>query len=428
MPELLRLETLDFEFTVWANDISQRQIMYEQTIQNRAKAELNQPVNTQPALPVLRFAPELTLKSVNVLDIPQTEFCAQKCAMLKLSQFLFFENTQYQFEWVFLKSVTHADLAHRSKNINDAFRFAAESQTDRGVIPARLTGNINTGNDLGWLRLPLNFKCDGTVYSQQIAFEVLPTKMDLHQDLSAMYRAIDAVYPLWRFSIVAKTEQDAALSQHRGHFPLMWLANFATLRTQLEQGLRVISAAPHSRLQTTVTQTKAAKLKGRLSSKLAQRIQQDFANGQNDRRYPVEKKQLSLDTPENRFIKMVVNHTKQQLASFEAKLRVSNKVPDQQRLSDDFLNEINRWQQPLAKVLSQSFLNDVGQHTALHRESLVLQQKTGYSAVYRVWQELKFYLDVFGNQSSISMKSVAEIYEIWCFLCIKNILENDLGF
>ncbi|MGL4221251.1 MAG: nuclease domain-containing protein, partial [Shewanella sp.] len=48
--------------------------------------------------------------------------------------------------------------------------------------------------------------------------------------------------------------------------------------------------------------------------------------------------------------------------------------------------------------------------------------------VYRVWQELKFYLDVFGNQSSISMKSVAEIYEVWCFLCLKQILEQNLGF
>lgn len=58
----------------------------------------------------------------------------------------------------------------------------------------------------------------------------------------------------------------------------------------------------------------------------------------------------------------------------------------------------------------------------------MLQQKTGYSAVYRIWQELKFYLDVFGNQSSISMKSVAEIYEVWCFLCLKHILEDGLGF
>ena len=208
----------------------------------------------------------------------------------------------------------------------------------------------------------------------------------------------------------------------------MWLANFAALRVRFEQGLTVICAAPHSRLQPTVANIKAAKLKGRLPHKLAEQVKQDFANGQYDKRYAVEKKQLSVDTPENRFIKMAVSKSKRQLAEFELKLRQSNQAPERQRLSDSFLNELHSWQQPLQKVLGQSFLKEVGAYTGLNRESLVLQQKTGYSAVYRVWQELKFYLDVFGNQSSISMKSVAEIYEVWCFLCLKQILEQDLGF
>jgi hypothetical protein len=79
---------------------------------------------------------------------------------------------------------------------------------------------------------------------------------------------IDKVYPLWRFSLVEKTEQDAATSQQRGHFPLMWLANFAALRARFEQGLKVICAAPHSCLRPTVANIKAAKLKGRLPHKL----------------------------------------------------------------------------------------------------------------------------------------------------------------
>ncbi|MCG6308930.1 restriction endonuclease-like protein [Vibrio alginolyticus] len=312
--------------------------------------------------------------------------------------------------------------------MNEAFRFAPEVKTARGVVPARLTGTINTGNDVGWLRLPLTFEHNGKTQTQHIAFEVLPTKMALHQDLPTMYQAIDKVYPLWRFSLVEKTEQDAATSQQRGHFPLMWLANFAALRARFEQGLKVICAAPHSRLQPTVANIKAAKLKGRLPHKLAEQVKQDFANGQYDKRYAVEKKQLSVDTPENRFIKMAVSKSKRQLAEFEQKLRQSNQAPERQRLSDSFLNELHSWQQPLQKVLGQSFLKEVGGYTGLNRESLVLQQKTGYSTVYRVWQELKFYLDVFGNQSSISMKSVAEIYEVWCFLCLKQILEQDLGF
>ncbi len=454
MPELIRLQTPDFEFSVWANDISQRAKVYQSTVANRASLTANirvdTPLDTQGAVTavnagahhaepsyVLRFAPAAALSNVSepqglvVNDSGESGLigsCQQKHAELTLNAPLFFENTQYQFEWVFFSEVSNARLTHRSQSVNEAFRFAPEVKTTRGVVPARLTGSINTGNDVGWLRLPLTFELDGRTHTQHIAFEVLPTKMALHQDLPAMYQAIDKVYPLWRFSLVQKTEQDAATSQRRGHFPLMWLANFAALRERFEQSLTVICAAPHSRLQPTLANIKAAKLKGRLPHKLAEQVKQDFANGQYDKRYAVEKKQLSVDTPENRFIKMAVSRSKRQLAEFEQKLRQSNQAPERQRLSDSFLNELHSWQQPLQKVLNQSFLKDVGTYTGLSRESLVLQQKTGYSVVYRIWQELKFYLDVFGNQSSISMKSVAEIYEVWCFLCLKQMLEHDLGF
>ncbi|MGL6171862.1 MAG: DUF2357 domain-containing protein [Vibrio sp.] len=441
MPELIRLQTPDFEFSVWANDISQRLSVYQNTMAHRASAN-----DVQPSYE-LRFAPAVELSNAiepqglvadvlvqSGLDesgLAENDLVANGLAKhveLTLNSPLFFENTQYQFEWVFFSEVTNARLTHRSQSVNEAFRFAPEVKTVRGMVPARLTGTINTGNDVGWLHLPLTFENNGKTHTQHIAFEVLPTKMALHQDLPAMYQAIDKVYPLWRFSVVEKTEQDAATSQQRGHFPLMWLANFAALRERFEQGLKVICAAPHSRLQPAVVNIKAAKLKGSLPHKLAEQVKQDFANGQYDKRYSVEKKQLSVDTPENRFIKMAVSKSKRQLAEFEQKLRQSNQAPERQRLSDSFLDELHSWLQPLQKVLGQSFLKEVGAYTGLSRESLVLQQKTGYSAVYRIWQELKFYLDVFGNQSSISMKSIAEIYEVWCFLCLKQILEQDLGF
>ncbi len=63
----------------------------------------------------------------------------------------------------------------------------------------------------------------------------------------------------------------------------------------------------------------------------------------------------------------------------------------------------------------------------MNSESLVLHQKAGYSVVYRCWQKLKMYLGVLGRQASISMKSVAELYEVWCFLEIRDLL-LDLGF
>ncbi len=104
------------------------------------------------------------------------------------------------------------------------------------------------------------------------------------------------------------------------------------------------------------------------------------------------------------------------------------RVPHRQRISTSFIEELQQWQMPLKKMLDQSFLQDVGDYAGMSRESLVLQQKTGYSAVYRAWQELKFYLSAITGQSQVSMKSAAQIYEVWCFLHIRQILLHDLGF
>lgn len=135
-----------------------------------------------------------------------------------------------------------------------------------------------------------------------------------------------------------------------------------------------------------------------------------------------------MDTPENRFIKSIVSQSRKRLHNFENRLRQHNGAPDNQRISDSFLQELQQWQRPLKKMLSQSFLSEVSPSPRLQRESLVLQQKAGYSAVYRIWQKLKLYLDVFDGMTHVSMKSVAEIYEIWCFLSIQQILTDELGF
>jgi hypothetical protein len=63
----------------------------------------------------------------------------------------------------------------------------------------------------------------------------------------------------------------------------------------------------------------------------------------------------------------------------------------------------------------------------MERESLVLQQRAGYSGVYRVWLQLRMYLDVLGRHAEISTKAVSELYEVWCLLEILSQLQS-LGF
>ena len=425
MPDLLRIQTPNFELSIWCNDIEKRQKTYKSTLEKR---EVISNHNTQPS--IVRFSPSLDILNADFMNKPLViEDSLSPSGLvesLELDDFIFFENLQYQFEVIFNGDVEEAYLSHRSHAINKSFRFIKANK--QRPTPARLTGTINTANDVGWLRLPFNYIKSSQTFKSTIAFEVLPTKMSLHDDLPKMYQAIDNSFPLWRFSLVEKTEQDSAQTKQRHQFPLLWLANFSHLRHQLSHALKVISQAPHSRLQAQTSYTKAARIKGKIPARLGEKIKEDLDKGLHEQRYRVTKKQLSVDTPENRFIKMVVSTTKKRLADFEHKLRQDNKKSVSQRLSHAFLDELNQWQQPLQKMLKQGFMANVGNYNDHGRESLVLQQKVGYSSVYRIWQELKFYLDVFDNQSSISMKSVAEIYEVWCFLTLRNILIDELDF
>ena len=417
MQTLICIETPEWELTISSQHLDARKSTYSNMLNQRSFEHIPNHLQFKPAI-----SPE------KIMLVGQDNYSFDSPLLeVELPEPLFFENAQYQFEWVFLQdNIENAFVAHPLISISDAFRFTPK----RKHSASSLIGTINTGNDIGQLSLPLAYKIDGKIRKSNLTLEVLPTKMQLHNDLLAMYKCIDETFPLWRFNLAGKTEQNATKSQNRGNFPLLWLAQFKTLREELELGLKVIANSPHNRLQSKTFDIKAERLKGKLSNRLAEQVKEDINNKIYDRRYKQKKKYLSVDTVENRYIKMVVTQCKRQLEIIYTQLKNHKKDNNKQysRLSEHFLSELKMWQQPLLKMERRSFLKEVGKYMGLQRESLVLQQKTGYSTVYKTWQELKYYLDIFAKHSSVSMKSVAETYEVWCFLEVRKILIDVLGF
>ena len=330
---------------------------------------------------------------------------------------LFFENTQYHFEILFRDPIHYAELRHKLVLINDAFRFSQ--------VANMLVGVINTGNDIGQLSLPIYYEDKvGKAYSIMLSFMVLPTKIDLQQDIEPINEAIDDAFPLWRFNLTAKTEQGIGKTNEKGYFPLFWLAHFQQLQQQFSQALKIIKNSPHNRLQIYSLHQKAERLKGKLSAKQTHRIKNDLVNGLHHKKYAVEKKKLSVDTPENRFIKQMIIETDNKLTQINQTLSKSSK----NQLSQAFFDTLNNWQKPLKQFQALSFFNDIGTFKGLEKISLVLQQKPGYSTVFHIRQELRFYLKVLSHQSLISQKSLSELYEVWCFLVIRRLLIEELGF
>tara|TARA_B110000046_G_C13005484_1_gene404238 strand:- start:1140 stop:2600 length:1461 start_codon:yes stop_codon:yes gene_type:complete len=109
------------------------------------------------------------------------------------------------------------------------------------------------------------------------------------------------------------------------------------------------------------------------------------------------------------------------------KARAMDEESTSQRLSGSFFSDLIDKRQSLLKTSRHSMFLEVNDFKGLARESLVLQQKPGYAKVYRAWQQLRWYLDLLGEDASLSVRNVAELYEVWCFLQVHDILLK-LGF
>lgn len=405
MPEILTLQGDYWSLGVWTRDIESPRRTLRRTLEKRGK--------TLPET-VVRFSPESVVLRCEFQE-------GNKPGSIHLPDPLFFENRLYEFDFRFADSVDSSPeprVLHRLVSICDAFHLSGRS----------FRGSVNFGNNIGWFRLGLRFFVAKRPMEHFLAFEVFPTKMDMKEDLDRITQMVDKTYPLWRFSFVQKTEQELAASKKpHERFPLLWLALFRSLREELVTAVTVLSRSPHSRLVSRDRLLQLEKIKGSVSPRLEERIAEEITGGGKQRRYRIETRKNTVDTPENRFVKMVLTKSVRNLQAFIKGLSSDDVLSAGDRLSPYFLEEMKKWSSGLERCLSDPLFRSIGDYQGIRQESLVLQKKPGYSKVYRIWQELKLYLDFFGRSASISMKSVAELYEIWCLLEIRNIL-SDLGF
>jgi len=406
MPDLAEITTPDFELTIWCKSVDKAQVQLSNTMEVRGLVVPRSSVLFSPAV------------HINASVTPLEEYCCQKAS--------FFENKLYDIEFVFDKQLQrgfggHVPMVHHSlKTVEDSFRYSAKTGS--------LRATINTANDIGWFRFDVEYQFEGKVKIQNIAFEVLPIKMDMANDFAQINKALDENYPLWRFSLAEKTEQDLrSVRQPRQEFLLLWFAQFNSLWADFEHGLKHITHSPHSRLVEVTKALKIHQLKGRLGPRLERDVQEAVKGRTLDKRFNVNRKKLTIDTVENRFIKHVVLHCKGKLDTIFDKATLKATGGTKQRLSDSFFTGLLNKRQLLLKTSRHSMFLEVGDFSGLARESLVLQQKPGYAKVYRAWQQLKWYLDLLGDDASLSVRNVAELYEVWCFLQVHEILLK-LGF
>jgi hypothetical protein len=336
----------------------------------------------------------------------------------ELTQPFFFENRQYWFDIEFAAHVVKDSpaVSHKYRLIEQSFSPSPRRNT--------LQAMLNFGNDVGKCVFHINYTTNEGSKSVPVQFTIFATKMVVHEDLGLMNQKIDTVYPFWRYAISGKTTQSQGKSIKRSEkFELFWLAQFERLVTELNQGLKRIINAPHNRLQSFDKVQKLDRINKRVTAKQQELAKELIAEKRSTRRMRIAYKRLHVDTPENRFIKMVLKRTKMNLTQL-----IQNVANDKEtKVSESFLLTLGKWRQQISKIVQHKLWEEVGAFEGLTSDSKVLQQGAGYSKVYKVWQQLKYYLNQDNGESQLSIKSVADIYEVWCFIEVMSIVKS-LGF
>ena len=392
--QILKVVHTDFEMVIECNNL-------ESTF-NKARKKQSQFFNA-------------TTYSANEGDIFIYNFESRQLERLIESKTypLIFENKDY-FVGITFKDKTAIKLPYiysKLKEVEEKFFYREEL--------GFLAGTINFGNDLGKSNLILQFTKDNSFYEINLEFEVFPTKLNYRSDYEKIVSDIENEYPYLVLDFLKKTYT----SFKTGNSPntdLIWWQVFGGLYKDFIQSSKFILNKPHSRIIRRTKYIKADRIQ-----KWTSALEEEYSrfNKIPNKNYSSEYKTLSTNTSENRFFKHAVFQTLRRYKKVKSFIerRFSNSI------TENFKAELSEIEKQLEIISVNPFFRTIDNFQGIKQESLVLQKATGYSIIYKSWIMLNSGLKFLDGIQKIELKNIADLYQIWCFIEIKNVLQKLLG-
>lgn len=327
---------------------------------------------------------------------------------------VFFENKDYYFDILFFNEVdTSPEIYTKLQEVKKSFVL----RKIKGDY--FLTGAINYGNDIGKTELTIRYRINGTQVNHTLLFEVFPVKLDYRSDYRSIIEDINSEFSSLVFDVLKKTYTGFSEGSEINN-DLIWWAVFGRLYKDILYSAKLILNKPHNRLIRDNYFSKADRIKY-LTGELEEKISEHRSNTQ--KYYSIERKTLTVNTPENQFFKYALFFIFQKYATIKAKLLSISGV----KITDEFKQELEQVGKDFAVLTHHPFFNQITAFRGMRQESLVLQKAAGYSSFYRTWVILKKGIDFLDGVNKIEMKNIADLYEIWCFLEMKNMIGTILN-
>ena len=331
---------------------------------------------------------------------------------------VFFETNNYSISIQFnhLAAGKEPRIMHPDKDVEAMFNYIP---LEHGGI---LDSTLHFLNEPGRFDLAFTYENeDGSVKTATFGFDVVSPKLDTKKDLNTIIQDIKAEYDDLVFRYLTLTVREYSLGKEANN-DLIWLSIFKQIIEKYIVAVRYILHAPQFKDTPVVEYQKPDRIK-LWTNPLAEQYGNDRVRDWDAaarKYYRTEQVDTTLNTLENRFVKYTLGRIGERLRSVLRRIQRDNVSHSEISTLDDYAKQ-------LEVLRRNSFFSPVGRFEGFRQESMVLQQRNGYAQIYRFWIMLQNGLALIDGDNAIGVQPVWKLYELWCFLKVKRLVEEILG-
>lgn len=278
-------------------------------------------------------------------------------------------------------------------------------------------GSINYKNQVGRTDIKVLYEKEGKEECLAFTTEVLSYKMDYRTDMRNVIKDIEEEFAMLSYSFLKETYLTFR-SSDKETTDLIWWQIFRECFDKITEATRLIINNPKRRLQTSVRYERAERMPF-----MPAELENEYEEFKNEpsHLYRMEEMYLSKDTIENRFLKYAILNISDRFK------RVQKNILSILKADNLYVkSQIREMDEELTALVNDPFFRGIGAFRGFSQDSLVMKQAAGYRDVYEYWIILQCGYDLQEGVMQLEVKEISELYEIWCFIKVKNIVQHIL--
>ena len=411
--DVLRFECPDYRLTVSTATIEYAWERFERRVKTDALSYCDYRASREGTLSLVD--PKELTKGVQELnpEVGQTEW--------KERHPVLFETCEYQFAVEFQHLHDTADekhrprVRHKMKTVGENFKFYPN-----GKHSGILVGAIDFLNSPGKFAFAFEYRDEQDSFqSGLMELYVASPKLDTKNDLRQITALINQEYENYVFDYLTLTFSSFSLVRAERNNSIIWLSIFRSVVDDYFKSVRFIMSRPNNKPVRKTYHARPERIR-RWSQQEEERYR-NMGTDADKHYFRYEQMENTVNTRENRFVKYSLHVLGKKFR--EVFSEVSGLSKDMDAEERENLAEYTR---TFRQLETSAFFAKMGEFEGFRQESAILQQRSGYSQIYKAWLMLKNSLDLVDGKTDIGMKKIWELYEIWCFLVMKRLIAKVL--